>query len=196
MFNQSGEDRLASAAICSDLAQMDDRPWPEWRKGKPITTRQLARLLGAFRIKSKQLWIDGQNKHGYELLQFQDAFSRYIPPSETLEPLDTRDTAAFGDFPNARTDDGLADKNHPKALDTAGSSVLADRNGGYGDSTLFEGDSEEREAIKAVDGEAAICVHCGELVGLDEQHVPYNGDRKLHARCYDAHFGFERQGSP
>ena len=58
---------------------------------------------------------------------------------------------------------------------------------------LVHGDSE---AIQAIDGEAAICVHCGELVGLDEQHVPYNGDQKLHARCYDAHFGFERQDSP
>jgi hypothetical protein len=45
---------------------------------------------------------------------------------------------------------------------------------------------------RAIDGEAAICAHCGELVGLDEQHVPYAGNRKLHAKCYDAHFGFGR----
>ena len=29
---------------------MEDRPWPEWRKGNPISTRQLARMLKLFKV--------------------------------------------------------------------------------------------------------------------------------------------------
>ena len=39
IFDRRGSDALASASICADLAEMEDRPWPEYRKGKPITPR-------------------------------------------------------------------------------------------------------------------------------------------------------------
>ena len=100
LFNRHGIGPLASAAICSDLEEMEDRPWPEWRNGKPISTRQLARQLGHFNIKPKQIWINGRNRHGYELTQFRDAFERYIPPVGSARTLDARDTAAFREFPS------------------------------------------------------------------------------------------------
>ena len=34
---------------------MEDRPWPEFRRGKPISQVQLARLLKPFGIKSKAI---------------------------------------------------------------------------------------------------------------------------------------------
>ena len=34
-------DRLFSAELAEKLSQMEDRPWPEWHHGKPITRRRL-----------------------------------------------------------------------------------------------------------------------------------------------------------
>ena len=48
MFEARGADRLASTEIVDAFAQMEDRPWPEWKNGKPITPRQLAKLLDAY----------------------------------------------------------------------------------------------------------------------------------------------------
>ena len=52
-------------------------PWCEWRAGKPLTQRQLARLLEPFGISPKQIW-KGRNLRGYEKGQFSDAFTRYL----------------------------------------------------------------------------------------------------------------------
>ena len=63
---------------------------------------------------------------------------------------------------------------------------MAAKKGGYGEDTPFEGDLEEREAIQAIDGEAALCVHCKGAVGLEEESIPVAGGWVLHTRCYDA----------
>ena len=50
MFGLRGVDRLSSEEIVSALAEMEDRPWPEWKSGRPITRTQLAKVLGRFEI--------------------------------------------------------------------------------------------------------------------------------------------------
>jgi Protein of unknown function (DUF3631) len=40
-------DRVRSAELAQALGAMDDRPWSEWRNGKPITPATLARLFDA-----------------------------------------------------------------------------------------------------------------------------------------------------
>jgi putative DNA primase/helicase len=198
IFDQRGGDSLPSTTVCADLAEMEDRPWPEYRKGKPITPRQLASLLVPFGITPGTIRTDTGTPKGYTRTKFEDAFKRYVPTPPILSATTPQamDTAGFGDFPSATKDQVVADRNGQKSRVSAACGVVAAKTGGCGDNTLFEGDLEEREAIMAIDGEAAICAHCGELVGLDEEHVPYNGDRKLHGRCYDAFFGFERQARP
>ena len=198
IFDQRGDDCLPSSTICANLAEMEDRPWPEYRKGKPITPRQLASLLAPFGMTPGTIRTETGTPKGYSRAKFEDAFKRYTPDPPFLSATTPQATATagFGDFRSATKDQVVADRNSEKSKVPAGCGVVAAKTGGYGDNTLFEGDLEEREAIMAVDGEAAICVHCGELVGLDEEHVPYNGDRKVHARCYEAHFGFDRQDRP
>ncbi len=80
LFAQVARDRLSSEEIVSELAIMEDRPWGEWKSGKPITKHQLAKLLKRFEIASKTIKL-GSTKtlKGYALDQFLDAFSRYIP---------------------------------------------------------------------------------------------------------------------
>src|SRR5690606_13583832 len=39
LFEARGVDRLASAEIVETLATLEDRPWPEWKAGRPITAR-------------------------------------------------------------------------------------------------------------------------------------------------------------
>jgi hypothetical protein len=83
-------ERMASADIVAALVQMEDRPWPEWRRGNPITVTGLARQLGPFGAKPKQLWIDGMNVRGYEAADLADAWARYLPsdapPPDTPPP--------------------------------------------------------------------------------------------------------------
>ena len=95
-------------------------------------------------------------------------------------------------IPNRNTDQNVAVGKSLKTTDSVDCGGVAVQNGGCSERTLFEGDLAEREAIMAIDGEAALCPQCGEFVGLNEPSISCDG-RVLHQRCHDAYFDFERQ---
>jgi hypothetical protein len=79
IFEKAQVSRVASAEICARLKDIEEHPWPEWRNGQPITVRQLARLLEPLGIRPKQLRMGEANIRGYDLDDFADGFSRYLP---------------------------------------------------------------------------------------------------------------------
>ena len=77
IFSDRDVDRLASTDLCRTLAKMEDRPWPEWRYTKPMTTTQLARLLAPYVIRPKTILLTNEStSKGYLLADFGDAFAR------------------------------------------------------------------------------------------------------------------------
>lgn len=79
-------DRTFSKDLIDALAEMKDRPWPEVCRGKPITERWLARNLGAFGIRSRNIRIGDKQAKGYELADFAEAFERYVLPKKAETP--------------------------------------------------------------------------------------------------------------
>jgi Protein of unknown function (DUF3631) len=80
-FQLKGTDRLSSDDLVAHLISLDERPWPELTKGKPITKNGLARLLRPFGISSGTIRVAGERTaKGYYLSTFDDAFARYLPP--------------------------------------------------------------------------------------------------------------------
>jgi len=83
VFERLSVDRIASAALVEALAEEKESRWAELYKGKPITQRQVARLLGAFGITPGTIRLpNGTTPRGYLLERFHDAFDRYIPLSQ------------------------------------------------------------------------------------------------------------------
>ncbi len=79
VFASNNTDRISSTDIVDELSMMEERPWPEWgNAGKPVTTRQIARLLKPFGIKPETHRIDLEPKKGYLLNDFKDVFDRYL----------------------------------------------------------------------------------------------------------------------
>ncbi len=89
MFQSQALPKIFSETIVNKLVEMEDRPWPEWKNGKPISKPQLARILGRFDIVVTTVRIGDVTAKGYHLEQFDDAFSRYLdthPASQTVTP--------------------------------------------------------------------------------------------------------------
>ncbi|MDF1551677.1 MAG: DUF3631 domain-containing protein [Deferrisomatales bacterium] len=88
LFRRHGA-RLPSAVAVTDLATLEERPWPEWHHGKPLTVRQLARLLRPFNIRPHLERSGSDVFRGYREADFQDAFGRYLGSegSPTVTPL-------------------------------------------------------------------------------------------------------------
>lgn len=74
-------DKIPSKELVDKLLELEERPWREWRKGSPMTQNSLAKLLGGFKIKSKDIRYYGKSVKGFETEQFKDSFIRYLPES-------------------------------------------------------------------------------------------------------------------
>jgi hypothetical protein len=207
IFNETGYDQLFSEEIVDHLVLKEDRPWSEFgRQNKPITKVKVARLLKPFEVAPSTVRRDLKTGKGYKLSALVELFERYLtrensviaptPPNRNVTTSQVNATAGLRRNQNVTTDTDVTFRKSLKAKATAGCDVVTDRNGGVPPQTLFQansdGDLEEREAIEAIDGEAALCAHCNEIVGLNEPSIPCDG-QVLHEHCHDAYFGFESQ---
>ena len=97
-FTEKKVDRFSSKELCDTLNEREDRPWPEFKNGKPLTQRQLARLLEPFGIIPGSIRTKTEKTaKGYYAAAFDDAFKRYLllssvdssgTPSRPAETLD------------------------------------------------------------------------------------------------------------
>ena len=87
-----GHERIASAEAVRLLVGLGaERPWSEWRRGQPITERQLARLLSPYGVRPRQLWDPAAGKiRGYVREHLVDVWVRYLPPSDPVGAVDAR----------------------------------------------------------------------------------------------------------
>lgn len=90
LFRQSGAERMHTAHVIEELTKREDRPWPEWKHGKPITAVQLAKLAGRFGIKSKTLRSGPVNGKGYELAALAPIFEQYLPAERSAAVTDAQ----------------------------------------------------------------------------------------------------------
>jgi len=120
-------EKVTSAQLVETLQALDKRPWPEWRRGNPITTHQVAKLLQPFGIRSRQLRLSNGRSgiHGYRLADFDDAFSRYLP-TQSATPLQASHGAVSSDFQSATDSERVADPKTPKSRRGAACSGVAD----------------------------------------------------------------------
>ncbi len=86
-FEEAGYPKaMKTVDLLSVLHEAEDRPWCEWKKGKPMSPHSLATQLRPYGIKPTQIRFGEESLKGYYLETFLDAFSRYLPPqSETNE---------------------------------------------------------------------------------------------------------------
>jgi hypothetical protein len=82
---------LGGEQLTNALATFVERKWPAWDKGKPMRPHQLARLLGAYGVRSQPLRDGEMVFRGYPRDRLEDAIERYI----TCTPLISGDFARY-----------------------------------------------------------------------------------------------------
>jgi hypothetical protein len=85
IFERHDADQLATATILHDLANLEERPWGEHSRGKPITARGLARLLRPFKVESRTIRIGDDTPKGYRYVDLVEAFERYLPGQVSVQ---------------------------------------------------------------------------------------------------------------
>jgi putative DNA primase/helicase len=89
---QKETDRISSETLVTYLIGLEDRPWAEWSKGRPLSKNQLARLLKPLRVSPGTIWFTGgDTAKGYYRAAFDDAFARYTP-SQNVRSSEAQDS--------------------------------------------------------------------------------------------------------
>ena len=78
LFKTDACERFPSQGLCDALALLEERSWGDFRRGKPISSAQLARLLREFGIQSQSIRTEAGVQRGYYREAFDDAFARYL----------------------------------------------------------------------------------------------------------------------
>ena len=81
---------LASSTLVERLLDLDDRPWKEWSKGRPLSAAKVARMLAGYQIfPAGTIRIGAKTAKGYRRDAFVEAWQRYlgdVKPSQRNKP--------------------------------------------------------------------------------------------------------------
>jgi hypothetical protein len=140
-------DVVRSTDLVEKLIADPERPWAEWRHGKPLTQKQLAGLLRPFGIISEEVHPPGQTHgKGYKRVRFEEAWEAYlpgqnlgqnacahqIPTSEARNRASPDGMGISSDFRSARETIPRGSKNANLSYSHAGLRACADRKPGNG----------------------------------------------------------------
>jgi hypothetical protein len=109
---------LASKVIIEQLVAVEDAPWGEWSKGKPLSTAKLARLLKDYDIYPAGTVRIGptETAKGYRRVAFVEAWDRYLGvlnPSQRNNPNKYGAESLFSNRHNQNECDGLESVTNP-----------------------------------------------------------------------------------
>ena len=80
IFDEGEGGSIPAKDLLDALLALDERPWLEANRGRPLSAAQLGKRLGRFGIHSHTARIGGTTARSYFRADFEDAFSRYLVP--------------------------------------------------------------------------------------------------------------------
>jgi Protein of unknown function (DUF3631) len=186
-FEASAKAAITTKSLISLLCVDEEKPWANYDKGKPITDRQLAKLLKPFTIISETVHPHETGEvraRGYKRERFEDAFSRYLSSAngsqndasfqfedaQACKRADSYEVGTTGTSCKRTEDDMRAHEKSEKSASHAGLHACTDKKPQNGDEERFD----QRAG-------AVNCAHCRRPGGFE---CSYDGlVLALHREC-------------
>jgi putative DNA primase/helicase len=180
------DDEIRSADLITKLTADPERPWAEWKQGRPLSQKQLGSLLKPFCIISATVHPPGlAHGKGYRRGDFKEAWNVYcprqntpFPQSEACKRASADEMGTTNDFRSVQKDISHGSKNGNLSYSHTGLHACTDRNGGNGGG----GCSDQGQGP----GNGHLCAQCGRLPpdGLEEQYPIGCELVWLHPECH------------
>jgi putative DNA primase/helicase len=192
------EEVISSADLVGKLIADPERPWADWKHGRPLTQKQLGGLLRPFCITSETINLGGgQYAKGYRRVHFEEAWTAYCPgqnalpaPSGTSEPSFRHNADEMGttsDFRSVSESRGDGSENGKLSYSHAGCDGMTDRraqNSGQGDFDQGRGpDALDIPYSPRRPPAGTTCAECNDDGGVLEPERANGRLEWLHARC-------------
>jgi hypothetical protein len=192
-------DIIRSADLVALLIADPERPWAEWKRGKPLTQKQLAGLIRPFGIISETVHIAGQlDAKGYRRSRFEEAWEAYLPGqnpparqfqhSETSKRPNPGQMGTSSVFRSVRETTSDGSKNANFSYSHVGLDAWTDRKPENGGASQFDQEITPSTPLpSATNGgpkEDRTCAQCRGPVDGKEQQIAVEGKTVwLHPEC-------------
>jgi hypothetical protein len=94
---------IPSADLLAYLVSLEEGPWAEFNKGKPVTARQVAAILRRYGVRPRVVRVGDRTPSGYRRSDLEDLWRRYLPtpqpPSSTRSTTKTPRAFALQKYP-------------------------------------------------------------------------------------------------
>ncbi len=80
VFEQKKCFKITTVDLIDQLIEDEEKGWATYNRGRPLTPRQLAKMLSSYDIHPKTVRMPTGTPKGYDADQFADAFARYLHP--------------------------------------------------------------------------------------------------------------------
>jgi putative DNA primase/helicase len=195
---------IRSVDLVAKLSADPEKPWAEWRRGKPLSQKQLGALLRPFGITSETVSVPGLNDaKGYRRGRFDEAWKAYLPTgSEASKRRNADGTGTTRDFQSVAEPSGDGSKNANLSHSHAGSDASTFRKSESDAKANLTAGSKPEAAPSAAPSAAfppRLCDHCGGAIGLlNAWNWPGRpGGILLHPNCEEAWYDRETgRGAP
>lgn len=116
LFATRRADRIASSEIVADLIALEERPWAEWRHGRPISAQTVAKLMKPFSIKAKVLKLHGSSARVYLRSEVDAAAARYA--AQRCNPVTLQQKQGVTEFSKRNPEQKVTPENYCNPLKT------------------------------------------------------------------------------
>jgi Protein of unknown function (DUF3631) len=183
-------DMIRSIDLVAKLTADLEKPWVEWKHGKPLTQKQLASLLRPFGIISEKVSLPGlADAKGYKRVRFEEAWEAYIPGQNTLAPQTTTSEASkrpyadgskgSSDFRSVLKDGRDGSKNANLSYSHAGKDAWTDRKPGNG----AKGHSDHENGTGDFPDSLRRCAQCNAPGDARGPVIEHDDQVWLHQDC-------------
>ncbi len=147
VFQSKGVISIKASDLVDELCELEESPWSDWRRGEPITSRGLARLLKRYGIKSQR----ERDARYYRAEHFQDAVERYVHDRSqgtpfasvtSVNPLKNNEKIAFVSVTD-KPDCDTCDSENINKINAV--TLVTDKGGSMGAVTPKSGESDVSE---------------------------------------------------
>ena len=179
IFDERKDDAITSKQLVAALHADETKAWNTYGKtGKPITERQVAKLLADFNVYPHTIRVGETTAKGYLRSAFAEAFEAYLPPQggdRSVTPSQVNDISDLVAKRSVTRKLDVADRNASNPLETNNCDGVTDRN-------PPRGETKSEKAVEKVAGR--FCDYCHEQGDDPVQQVAFDGETLwLHRHC-------------
>ena len=132
VFQDAGDpEALPTKQILDALHAMEGRPWSEWSRGKPLSSRGLSNLLRLFKVKPETIRFPVGAAKGYRRDALQPVWAAYLPQHGgvlSVTSVTSLETQDLSESLSVTTTRDVTDRNGRKSLQTQACNGVTDRN--------------------------------------------------------------------